>query len=188
MKKDQKKLLMAKISSNITTPPPAPKAAPVEKPQPAPPVAPPAAVPPAPVATTPPPATSVPAETAVQPPPQPETVQQPAPQAAATPVAPPTPVAAAPQPLQMPVMPKLTRPSQAAAFTGKQAAFWINDEDRAIFNELVMLLRSQGVKASDNLVMRAALRMVPKDYRLVEKIQELMKNDGRKLRHAENRA
>ena len=186
MKKDQKKLLMAKISSNITTPPATPKAAPVEKPQPAPPVPPPAVVAPPPTATTPPPAaTSVPAETTVQTAPPPETApQQPAP----IPVAPPAPVAAAPQPLQMPVMPKLTKPSQAAAFTGKQAAFWINDDDRAIFNELVMLLRSQGVKASDNLVMRAALRMVPKDYRLVEKIQELMKNDGRKLRHAENRA
>ena len=88
------------------------------------------------------------------------------------------------QPLQ-----GLSQPlTKVTAFTGKQAAFWLNDEDRAIFNELVILLRSQGVKASENLVLRAALRMVPKDYRLVEKIRELMQNDGRKLRHTASQA
>jgi len=67
--------------------------------------------------------------------------------------------------------------------TGKQAAFWLDDEDRAIFHEMGMQLYSQGIKPSHNLVLRAAIRMVPRDHRLVEKVRELMENDGRKLRH-----
>lgn len=71
----------------------------------------------------------------------------------------------------------------ATTGTGKQAAFWLDDEDRALFHEMGMLLYSQGIKPSHNLVLRAALRMVPRDHRLVEKVRELMEKDGRKLRH-----
>ena len=67
--------------------------------------------------------------------------------------------------------------------TGKQAAFWLDDEDRALFHEFGMLLYSQGIKPSHNLVLRAALRLVPKDHRLTEKVRELLAQDGRKLRH-----
>lgn len=67
--------------------------------------------------------------------------------------------------------------------TGKQAAFWLDDEDRGIFHEMGMLLYSQGIKPSHNLVLRAAIRMVPRDHRLVEKVRELMETDGRKVRH-----
>ena len=74
-------------------------------------------------------------------------------------------------------------PSVPTPGTGKQAAFWLDDEDRTIFHEMGMLLYSQGIKPSHNLVLRAAIRMVPRDHRLVEKVRELMDNDGRKLRH-----
>ena len=67
--------------------------------------------------------------------------------------------------------------------TGKQAAFWLDDEDRAIFHEMGMLLYSQGIKPSHNLVLRAAIRMVPRDHQLVEQVKKLIENDGRKLRH-----
>ena len=67
--------------------------------------------------------------------------------------------------------------------TGKQAAFWLDDEDRALFHEFGMLLYSQGIKPSHNLVLRAALRLVPKDHRLTEKVRELIAQDGRKVRH-----
>ncbi len=67
--------------------------------------------------------------------------------------------------------------------TGKQAAFWLDDEDRALFHEFGMLLYSQGIKPSHNLVLRAALRLVPKDHRLTEKVRELLAQDGRKVRH-----
>jgi hypothetical protein len=67
--------------------------------------------------------------------------------------------------------------------TGKQAAFWLDDEDRALFHEFGMLLYSQGIKPSHNLVLRAALRLVPKDHLLTEKVRELLAQDGRKVRH-----
>lgn len=69
------------------------------------------------------------------------------------------------------------------AGTGKQAAFWLDDEDRALFHEFGMLLYSQGIKPSHNLVLRAALRLVPKDHLLTEKVRELLAQDGRKVRH-----
>lgn len=74
-------------------------------------------------------------------------------------------------------------PSPSTSGSGKQAAFWLDDEDRAILHEMGMLLYSQGIKPSHNLVIRAAIRMVPKDHRLFEKVQELMGQDGRKVRH-----
>jgi len=74
-------------------------------------------------------------------------------------------------------------PASPTTGTGKQAAFWLDDEDRAIFHEMGMVLYSQGIKPSYNLVLRAAIRMVPRDHRLVEKVRHLMENDGRKLRH-----
>ena len=40
-----------------------------------------------------------------------------------------------------------------------------DDEDRAIFREVGMNLYSQGIKPSDNLVLRAALRLMPRDHR-----------------------
>jgi hypothetical protein len=46
-----------------------------------------------------------------------------------------------------------------------------------------MLLYQQGIKPSDNLILRAALRLMPTDHRLVEKVHELLEKDGRKLRH-----
>jgi hypothetical protein len=85
-----------------------------------------------------------------------------------------------PVPISSPSKPLL---SSSTTGSGKQAAFWLDDEDRAILHEMGMLLYSQGVKPSHNLVIRAAIRMVPKDHRLFEKIQELIEQDGRKIRH-----
>lgn len=103
-----------------------------------------------------------------------------------------TPVADVPQQPQKPVA-KPREPEPAAKSepadrpsptgSGKQAAFWLDDEDRAIFHETGMLLYSQGIKPSHNLVLRAAIRMIPRDHRLVEKVRELIEKDGRKVRH-----
>jgi hypothetical protein len=71
--------------------------------------------------------------------------------------------------------------------SGRQAAFWLDDEDRGIFREVGMHLYSQGIKPSDNLVLRAALRLMPRDHRLIEQIQALIERDGRKLRHRDAR-
>jgi hypothetical protein len=74
----------------------------------------------------------------------------------------------------------------AGTSSGRQAAFWLDDEDRAIFREVGMNLYSQGIKPSDNLVLRAALRLMPRDHRLIDQIRILLENDGRKLRHRRN--
>jgi hypothetical protein len=72
--------------------------------------------------------------------------------------------------------------------SGRQAAFWLDDEDRGIFREVGMLLYTQGIKPSDNLVFRAALRLMPRDHRLMEQIQVLLEKDGRRLRHRDKHA
>jgi len=72
--------------------------------------------------------------------------------------------------------------------SGRQAAFWLDDEDRSIFREVGMLLYTQGIKPSDNLVFRAALRLMPRDHRLMEQIQLLVERDGRRLRHRDKQA
>ena len=91
------------------------------------------------------------------------------------------PVAKARNPEPVPKAESENKPSSTGS--GKQAAFWLDDEDRAIFHETGMLLYSQGIKPSHNLVLRAAIRMIPRDHRLVEKVRELIEKDGRKVRH-----
>lgn len=71
----------------------------------------------------------------------------------------------------------------AAPSSGRQAAFWLDDEDRKIFREVGMLLYQQEIKPSDNLILRAAIRLMPTDHRLVEQVRLLLERDGRKLRH-----
>jgi hypothetical protein len=89
------------------------------------------------------------------------------------------------------ISPKAPNPAVAAlsgVSSGRQAAFWLDDEDRGIFREVGMLLYTQGIKPSDNLVFRAALRLMPRDHRLIEQIRALLEKDGRRLRHRDKHA
>jgi hypothetical protein len=72
--------------------------------------------------------------------------------------------------------------------SGRQAAFWLDDEDRGILREVGMSLYAQGIKPSDNLVLRAALRLMPRDHRLIEQITVLLERDGRRVRHRDKAA
>jgi len=72
--------------------------------------------------------------------------------------------------------------------SGRQAAFWFDDEDRGILREVGMSLYAQGIKPSDNLVLRAALRLMPRDHRLIEQIKVLLERDGRRVRHRDKAA
>src|SRR5271166_6716897 len=86
---------------------------------------------------------------------------------------------------------KINKPAVAVLpgiSSGRQAAFWLDDEDRSIFREVGMLLYTQGIKPSDNLVFRAALRLMPRDHRLIEQIRALLEKDGRRLRHRDKHA
>jgi hypothetical protein len=89
------------------------------------------------------------------------------------------------------ISPKTNKPALAAlsgVSSGRQAAFWLDDEDRGIFREVGMLLYTQGIKPSDNMVFRAALRLMPRDHRLIEQIRALLEKDGRRLRHRDKHA
>jgi hypothetical protein len=85
--------------------------------------------------------------------------------------------------------PKITRAKSKPIVTafhgssGRQAAFWLDDEDRGILREVGISLYAQGIKPSDNLVLRAALRLMPRDHRLIEQIKTLLDRDGRRVRH-----
>ena len=68
---------------------------------------------------------------------------------------------------------QINQRSPAGVSSGRQAAFWLDDEDRGIFREVGMLLYTQGIKPSDNLVFRAALRLMPRDHRLIEQIRAI---------------
>lgn len=67
--------------------------------------------------------------------------------------------------------------------TGETASFWLDDEDRQIFQEISMHLYSQGIKPTNNLIFRAALRLMGDGQPLLDKVRELMASDGRVLRH-----
>ena len=74
--------------------------------------------------------------------------------------------------------------------TGTRAAWQgcVDDEDRGILREVGMSLYAQGIKPSDNLVLRAALRLMPRDHRLIEQIKVLLERDGRRVRHRDKAA
>lgn len=64
------------------------------------------------------------------------------------------------------------------------SAFWLQEEDRAMFREANMLLLGAGIRPNDSLILRALLRLAhPFDTRLIEKCRELLEQDGRKTRH-----
>jgi hypothetical protein len=82
-----------------------------------------------------------------------------------------------------PAEPKSAEPT-VPQFTGKAVAFWLDDEDRAILKQMRVLFVTQDLTPSDSLVVRVALRFLPKDLQqIIEKARELMERDGRKVRH-----
>lgn len=62
---------------------------------------------------------------------------------------------------------------------GRPVQFWMHDEDRRILRELSAWLAGQGVRASDSLVIRTALRSAKTGAELLEAYREAAKLDGR---------
>lgn len=92
--------------------------------------------------------------------------------------------APSPAPEPPPIAPAPPRlPAPAHSGTAKNTAFWLDAEDRQLFQELSIFLYSHGIKPSNNLLLRAALRLVPRDHQLVDQVNSLLAKDGRKLRH-----
>lgn len=77
--------------------------------------------------------------------------------------------------------PSATAPPAPAppARGGKAVQFWLHDEDRKVIRELAAYLSSQGVRPTDSLIVRAALRLVQGDASLVNAFKEALAHDGR---------
>ena len=86
--------------------------------------------------------------------------------------------------------PVVTEPAAAEPgakpFTGKPIGFWGDDEDRRILREFALVLYQAGLKPSESLAIRAALRLISQEHRfgeLVEQARTILERDGRRLRH-----
>jgi hypothetical protein len=62
---------------------------------------------------------------------------------------------------------------------GKPVQFWMHDEDRKLVRELSAWLAGQGVRPSDSMVIRAALRLAKTGSGLLEAYWQAAKLDGR---------
>src|SRR4051812_22642417 len=60
---------------------------------------------------------------------------------------------------------------------GKPTGFRLEESDREIFRQKIRELDLCGLNPSKNLIARAALRLLPRDHRLVETVRELMAAD-----------
>jgi hypothetical protein len=69
------------------------------------------------------------------------------------------------------------------ALSGKPAAVWFDDEDRALLRELSVLLLNHAVDPTHSLIVRTLLRLAPRDETLIDQARKLIALDGRKLRH-----
>jgi hypothetical protein len=92
-----------------------------------------------------------------------------------------------PQTAETPAVPE-PAPTESAAkqFTGRPVGFWGDDEDRRILREFALVLYQAGLKPSESLAIRAALRLVSQEHRfgeLVEQARTVLERDGRRLRH-----
>lgn len=106
----------------------------------------------------------------------------------AAPAAPPEPAEAAPATLaepepgrkEPPPAPRTGRPRRRI---GKQVQFWFQEEDGRIVRELAAWLAGQGVRPTDSLVIRAALRTAKAGAELLQACREASQLDGRLKQH-----
>ena len=75
-------------------------------------------------------------------------------------------------------------PPQAAApkakrRVGKPVQFWFHDEDRKLIRELSAWLAGQGIRPTDSMVVRAALRQARTGSALMEAYRQASLLDGR---------
>ena len=60
--------------------------------------------------------------------------------------------------------------------------FYLHDEDRRTIRELAAWLAGQGIRASDSLIIRSALRLTETGGDLLSTYQQLAEMDGRRKR------
>jgi len=102
-------------------------------------------------------------------------IQRKAPSSAPPPEPPPAPDSPNSGAQTSPPTPKPAKPGRV----GRPVQFWMHDEDRRLLRELSAWLAGQGVRASDSLVIRTALRSAKTGSELLEAYREAAKLDGR---------
>jgi hypothetical protein len=66
---------------------------------------------------------------------------------------------------------------------GKPVQFWLHDEDRKLVRELATWLSGQGIRTTDTMVIRSALRMAKMDKELLDAARQASQLDGRLKQH-----
>jgi hypothetical protein len=77
-----------------------------------------------------------------------------------------------------------TSAPQTARRVGKPVQFWLHEEDRKIVRELAAWLAGQGIRPTDSIVIRAALRLAKPGPALLEAHRQAAALDGRLRRPA----
>ena len=66
---------------------------------------------------------------------------------------------------------------------GKPVQFWLHEEDRRLVRELAAWLAGQGLRSTDSLIIRAALRTAKTGGELLNAYREAAQLDGRLKEH-----
>lgn len=66
---------------------------------------------------------------------------------------------------------------------GKPVQFWLHDEDRQLVRELAAWLAGQGIRTTDTMVIRSALRMAKTGGELLDAARQASQLDGRLKQH-----
>ena len=66
---------------------------------------------------------------------------------------------------------------------GKPVQFWLHDEDRRLIRELAAWLAGQGLRPTDSMVIRSALRTAKTGRELLEVYRQASQLDGRIKQH-----
>jgi hypothetical protein len=73
--------------------------------------------------------------------------------------------------------------SASKSRVGKPVQFWLHEEDRRLVRELAAWLAGQGLRSTDSLVIRSALRTAKIGGDLLEAYREAAQLDGRLKQH-----
>lgn len=73
------------------------------------------------------------------------------------------------------VLPAVSTPARI----GKPVQFWMHEEDRKLIRELAAWLAGQGIRSTDSMVVRAALRLVKTGPGFLEAYRNAAALDGR---------
>ncbi len=71
---------------------------------------------------------------------------------------------------------------------GAPAQFWLHDEDRRTLRELAAWLSGQGLRLTDSMVIRAALRTAKTGDELLQACRQAVEADGWLKRHKAGRS